>query len=55
MGPPAARMREYVLALRAIWDAWNHETPLYFRGEFFTHDLMNPLFRPPRTGTARPR
>src|SRR5688500_16842085 len=23
---PAPRMREYVLAMRAIWDTWQHET-----------------------------
>ncbi|MFN0092399.1 MAG: TIGR03617 family F420-dependent LLM class oxidoreductase [Acidimicrobiales bacterium] len=44
---PAARMREYVLAMRAIWASWNGEAPLEFRGEFFTHTLMNPLFTPP--------
>ncbi len=44
---PAARMREYVLAMRAIWDAWNNATSLDFRGEFYTHTLMNPLFCPP--------
>jgi probable F420-dependent oxidoreductase len=43
---PAARMREFVLALHAIWDAWNHETKLDFRGEFYTHTLMTPFFAP---------
>ena len=43
---PAARMREYVLALHAIWDAWNHETKLDFRGEFYSHTLMTPFFAP---------
>lgn len=52
---PAARMREYVLALRAIWDAWNDGTPLDFRGEFFTHTLMNPLFCPPPNPFGRPQ
>jgi len=52
---PAARMREYVLALRAIWEAWNHETPLDFRGEFFTHNLMNPLFCPPPNRFGPPK
>ncbi len=51
---PAARMREYVLALRAIWDHWNEGTPLDFRGEFFTHTLMNPLFCPPPNPFGRP-
>lgn len=52
---PAARMREYVLALRAIWDAWNDEQPLDFKGEFFTHTLMNPLFCPPPNPFGRPK
>ena len=43
---PAARMREFVLALHAIWDAWNHETKLDFRGEFYSHTLMTPFFAP---------
>jgi len=51
---PAARMREYVLALRAVWDHWNEGTPLDFRGEFFTHTLMNPLFCPPPNPHGRP-
>jgi probable F420-dependent oxidoreductase len=43
---PAARMREYVTALHAIWDAWNDETHLEFRGQFYRHDLMTPFFQP---------
>jgi probable F420-dependent oxidoreductase len=43
---PAARMREYVLALRAIWSAWNDHEPLSFRGDFYTHTLMTPAFSP---------
>jgi probable F420-dependent oxidoreductase len=43
---PAARMREYVLALRAIWSAWETGEPLRFEGEFSTHTLMPPAFRP---------
>jgi probable F420-dependent oxidoreductase len=41
---PAARMREFVLAMRAIWDCWNHGVELDFRGEFYTHTLMTPFF-----------
>jgi probable F420-dependent oxidoreductase len=44
---PAARMREYVLALRAIWDTWRTGARLNVRGEFFTHTLMTPAFTPP--------
>ncbi len=43
---PAARMREYVLALRAIWDAWETGERLAFRGEFYRHTLMTPFFTP---------
>ena len=43
---PAARMREYVLALRAIWSAWETGDPLRFEGEFSSHTLMPPAFRP---------
>lgn len=43
---PAARMREYVLALRAIWANWNDGAPLAFRGEFYRHTLMTPFFSP---------
>jgi probable F420-dependent oxidoreductase len=43
---PAARMREYVLAMRAIWSCWNEGTKLSFRGEFYRHTLMTPFFSP---------
>ncbi|MEM9614896.1 MAG: LLM class F420-dependent oxidoreductase [Actinomycetota bacterium] len=43
---PAARMREMVLAIRAIWDTWNNGTKLDFRGDFYTHTLMTPFFDP---------
>jgi len=43
---PAARMKEYVGALRAIFQAWESGEPLNFRGEFYTHTLMPPFFRP---------
>jgi probable F420-dependent oxidoreductase len=43
---PAARMRELILAIRAIWDAWLTGERLEFRGEFYTHTLMTPFFAP---------
>jgi probable F420-dependent oxidoreductase len=43
---PAPRMREFVLAMRAIWAAWHDGTKLEFRGEFYTHTLMTPFFDP---------
>ena len=45
---PAPRMREMILAIRAIWDTWQNGTPLAFRGEFYTHTLMTPFFTPDR-------
>ena len=43
---PARRMREFVLAIRAIWDAWANGTRLQFDGEFYSHTLMTPMFDP---------
>jgi probable F420-dependent oxidoreductase len=43
---PAARMREYILAMRAIWSAWNDGDKLDFQGEFYRHTLMTPFFAP---------
>jgi probable F420-dependent oxidoreductase len=43
---PAARMRELILAIRAVWACWNEGTPLEFRGEFYRHTLMTPFFNP---------
>jgi probable F420-dependent oxidoreductase len=43
---PARRMREIVLALRAIWRAWATGEPLRFEGEFYRHTLMTPAFDP---------
>jgi probable F420-dependent oxidoreductase len=43
---PAARMRELVLALRAIWATWQDGAPLSFEGDFYTHTLMTPFFSP---------
>jgi probable F420-dependent oxidoreductase len=39
-------MREFILALRAIWGCWNDGTKLEFRGEFYKHTLMTPFFNP---------
>jgi probable F420-dependent oxidoreductase len=44
---PAARMAEFVSALRAIWHAWATGEKLDFRGDFYTHTLMTPMFTPP--------
>lgn len=43
---PAARMREYAHAVRAIWHTWQTGDRLDFQGDFFTHTLMAPPFNP---------
>src|SRR5690242_2113371 len=52
---PAARMRELVLAIRAIWSSWHEGTKLDFRGEFYTHTLMTPFFNPGSSPYGLPR
>jgi probable F420-dependent oxidoreductase len=49
---PAPRMREMIMAIRAIWDTWENGTPLAFRGDFYTHTLMTPFFAPDRADLA---
>ena len=43
---PARRMREIVLAVKAIFDRWEGLAELDFRGEFYRHTLMIPAFDP---------
>ena len=43
---PAARMREFILAMKAIWACWQEDAPLDFHGEFYSHTLMSPFFHP---------
>jgi probable F420-dependent oxidoreductase len=43
---PVARLREYIQALRAIWDTFQTDVPLSFEGEFYRHTLMTPFFDP---------
>jgi probable F420-dependent oxidoreductase len=52
---PAARMREFVLALRAIWACWNDGESLDFTGRFYRHTLMTPAFDPGPSGYGAPR
>ncbi|MCP4004866.1 MAG: LLM class F420-dependent oxidoreductase [bacterium] len=52
---PAARMREFILAMRAIWASWHDGEKLEFRGEFYTHSLMTPFFIPTNTEFGAPK
>lgn len=44
--PAAARMREYILAVKAFFACWQDGAPLDFQGEYFRHTLMTPMFNP---------
>lgn len=49
---PAARMREFVEAVRAIWRCWATGERLAFEGRFYRHTLMTENFVP--EGSASP-
>jgi probable F420-dependent oxidoreductase len=51
---PVARMGEFVMALRAIWTAWETGDRLAFEGEFYRHTLMGPNFDAGPTGYGPP-
>jgi len=51
---PAARMREFIEALRAIWHCWETGEKLAFEGEFYRHNLMTPMFTPSDKGYGAP-
>jgi probable F420-dependent oxidoreductase len=52
---PAARMREFVQALQAIWSCWQSGEKLAFEGEFYRHTLMPPTFTPEPNPYGIPR
>ncbi|MCA9503507.1 MAG: LLM class F420-dependent oxidoreductase [Spirochaetaceae bacterium] len=52
---PAARMREFVMAMRAIWACWYEGERLAFRGDFYQHTLMTPMFVPTNNAYGPPR
>jgi probable F420-dependent oxidoreductase len=43
---PAPWMRDYIMAMRAVWDCWQHGTELNFESEHYNLSLMVPLFDP---------
>jgi probable F420-dependent oxidoreductase len=52
---PAARMQEMISAIRAIWDCWDGDGTLDFRGEFYQHTLMTPMFNPGPNAHGQPK
>jgi probable F420-dependent oxidoreductase len=51
---PAQRMREFVEALHAIWANWQTGAALDFRGRYYQHTLMTPMFTPDRNPWGPP-
>ena len=53
---PAKRMREFILAMREIWNCWasGGSERLNFRGEFYEHTLMTPMFVPGKQDHGAP-
>ncbi len=51
---PAARMRELVMAVKAIWHCWETGDALNFGGEFYQHSLMSPTFSPGKNAFGAP-
>jgi len=51
---PAARMREFIEAMQAIWRCWETGEKLDFNGEFYHHTLMTPMFTPSRKTYGAP-
>lgn len=43
---PGPRLREYVQALRHIWDCWANGTKLDYQGRHYQFSLMTPFFSP---------
>jgi probable F420-dependent oxidoreductase len=43
---PGPRLREYILALRAVWESWQTRGPIAFRGEHYAITLTTPFFAP---------
>ena len=52
--PPEPRMRDYIGATRAVWEAWETESPLNFLSDNYSLTLMTPNFSPQPCGLPMP-
>jgi probable F420-dependent oxidoreductase len=43
---PGPRLRDYIQALRAVWECWQTGAPINFRSEHYNITLMTPFFAP---------
>lgn len=50
---PAPRMRDYIGALRALWQAWETREPIDYHSEHYTLTLTTPNFSPAPSGLAK--
>jgi probable F420-dependent oxidoreductase len=51
---PAARMHDYVGALRAVFAAWQHAKPLRYESASYTLTRMQPFFAPSKLACGEP-
>lgn len=51
---PRAQMAEIIAATKAIFSAWQHRTPLDFKGTWTEHTLMPPTLTPPPLESGPP-
>jgi len=51
---PAARMRDYVGAVRAVFECWTEGTELHYESESYTLTRMQPFFRPDPLAAGAP-
>lgn len=52
---PGPKLREYVRAVKAIWAAFEGESPLNFKGDFYEHTVISPFFDAGPLGMAPPK
>jgi probable F420-dependent oxidoreductase len=45
-GKPVSQLREYVESLRAIWEAFQNESSLRYRGDVYSFGVLPPFFNP---------
>lgn len=50
---PVARLRDYILSLRAIWNTFQENAPLKYTGDYYQFSLMTPFFNPGPIRTPR--
>jgi probable F420-dependent oxidoreductase len=43
---PGPKFREYVVALKELWSAWQERRPAQHRGKFYNSTVNNPFFTP---------